>query len=417
MPDEKRTAVPLPPADDPLFRGACRVVAELKRDGHEAWIVGGAVRDLMMGLTPHEYDVTTSATPDQVMKRFRKTIPVGLAFGVVRVRLSNQEYEVATLRADVGHTDGRRPDSVRFTDLREDVTRRDFTMNGLVMDPGTGEVVDLVGGMGDIAGRRIRAIGDPRSRFEEDRLRPLRAVRFAAQTGFELDAGTYDAVRECAPEMRAVSAERIQEELRKLLGAAGPGRGLRLLRDSGILAVVLPDLASAGPEIDTTAATLDRLVGTSLETRWAALLWPLGAAGADAALGRLKHSNHMRQRVTAAIEEAREMAGLPLDDPAAEKRLLRAEGAVEGLAVLEARVAITGADPACVFHARARLAGWGPLDLNPERLLTGNDVMAAGVPRGPAVAEALRVLEDAQLRGEVATRDEALALLRTLIRG
>jgi len=160
---------------------------------------------------------------------------------------------------------------------------------------------------------------------------------------------------------------------------------------------------------------LDRLAATSLETRWAALLWPLGAPGADAALVRLKHSNHVRRRTAAAIEEARALAGLPLADVAAEKRLLRAEGAVEGLAVLEARVAITGADPACVFHARARLAEWGPRDLEPERLLTGNDVMAAGVPRGPAVAEALRVLEDARLRGTITTRDEALALLRTLV--
>jgi poly(A) polymerase len=418
------------PAGEAVFEGAAHVVAVLRDAGHEAWIVGGAVRDLLRGLRPVEYDIATSARPEAVMALFRRTVPVGVQFGVVRVRHRGTEYEVATFRADAGYSDGRRPDAVRFTDLREDVRRRDFTMNGLAMDAATGEVVDLVEGVADLRAGVIRAIGDPRARFAEDRLRPLRAVRFAAQTGFAIEPATLAAVRECAAEVAVVSAERVREELSRTLRSTRPGAGVRLLRDTGLLAVVLPDLRGAGADVgiaaDLTLAgadvgiaadALDALAaaGAGEDARWAALLWELGPDGADGAMARLKQSNRARRATSKAIAAGLAMAGLPFADVAAEKRLLRDEGAIAGLAALAARVEATAGDPRPAACARARLAAWGPGDLDPPRLATGTDVMAAGVAPGPAVARALVALEDAQLRGTVTTREAALEFLQRLV--
>ena len=403
--------VVLPPPDDHLLKGARKVVEVLRGAGHEAWVVGGAARDLAMGVTPKEYDIATSARPDAVIGLFRKTVPVGVQFGVVRVRLMGEEYEVATLRAEEGHSDGRRPDAVRFTDLREDVTRRDFTINGLAMDPFDGEVVDLVGGLDDLREGVVRAIGDARRRFAEDRLRPLRAIRFAARTGFRIDIATFDAIREFATAVTDVSAERVQDEVGKALATPRPGLALRLLHETGILAVVLPEVGAADA-VAAVAGTLDRLAGAPAVALWAALLWPAGAAAASAAMERLRHSNRMRAAVVDAIETGRAAAGLPFDDVVAEKRLLRRDAAASGVPVLEAWLAATGADPAPGRVARARMAAWGREDLFPPRLATGNDAMEAGVPRGPQVASALASLEDEQLRGRVTTREGALEFLR-----
>ena len=179
------------PVGDANFDGAREVVSILRRAGHEAWIVGGAVRDMISGAIPPDYDIATSALPEQIIKLFKKTVLVGVQFGVIRVRLKGFEYEVATFRTDVGYSDGRRPDAVRFTNLFEDVQRRDFSINGLALDPETGEIIDHVGGQQDLKAGVIRAIGDPNQRFSEDHLRPLRAVRFATKTGFQIASGRY----------------------------------------------------------------------------------------------------------------------------------------------------------------------------------------------------------------------------------
>jgi poly(A) polymerase len=404
------TALRLPLPDDEVLRGACTVVRVLRGAGHEAYVVGGAVRDLARGIVPREYDVATSARPEAVMSLFRSTVPVGVQFGVVRVRIRGREYEVATLRAEAGYSDGRRPDSVRFTDLREDVARRDFTMNGLAMDPFTGEVTDFVGGLADIEAGVIRAIGDPLARFGEDRLRPLRAVRFAAQTGFAVEGATYRAVREVAPEVAGVSAERVRDELAKVLASARPGLGLGLLHDTGLLAVVLPEVAGAGG-VPRAVACLDRVAGEGEVAAWAALLSAAGVAAADRTMDRLRHPNRTRRAVVEALRTADAIRGLPLADVAAEKRVLRSDGVAPGLAVLDAWLAAGDEDRAPVRHARARLAEWTRDDLFPARLATGDDAIGAGVPRGPAVASALAALEDEQLRGRVTTREEAVAFL------
>ncbi len=403
------------PLRDPAFAGAREVVRTLRERGHEASVVGGAVRDLVMGIRPREYDIATSARPDQVRDLFRHTIPVGVQFGVVRVRLRGREYEVATYRVDLGYTDGRRPDGVRFAGLREDVLRRDFTMNGLVLDPETGEVADLVGGIQDIRAGVIRAIGEAAQRFTEDRLRPLRAVRFAAQTGFRIEDATWAAVREAAGEVRHVSMERVRDEVHKMLQTARPGLGLRLMHDSGILRAVVPALAEAvGQDAEVPARVLDRLAGREAEVLWAALAWPLGPEGAGRLARGLRHSRRMGDAMRGAAEVGRTIRTLPAPDVVAEKRLLRSPHAPVAIEVLAAWLAETGEEDACVRHARDRLEEWSPQDLFPPRLLTGNDLVAAGIPSGQRIGEVLRALEDAQLRGEVLDRDDAIRFVREI---
>lgn len=411
LPEPRHTQVNLP--QEPGFLGARYVVDTLRRAGHESWIVGGAVRDMVMGLSPEEFDIATSATPEAVMKLFRRTVPVGVRFGVVRVLERNQEYEVATFRADGGYSDGRRPDAVRFTNLEEDVSRRDFTMNGLALDPGTGDVTDLVGGLADIASGTIRAIGDAALRFGEDHLRPLRALRFAAQTGFEVEEATLVAVRAGAGEIGSVSVERIRDELEKILNSRRPGRGLRLARDTGVLREVLPELAGTD---EATAADdiLDALVGSSVDTLWSALFRPLGPTGAAAAMGRLHHSRRMAQAVEGILESTVAIRTLPQEDEAAEKRTLRSPWAKAGLAVEEARLRVTGDDRACIVYASGKLSEWTPSDLFPDRLVTGEDALEAGILGGPAVGDALTAVEDEQLRGNIRSREQALAFLANL---
>ncbi|HQN26648.1 MAG TPA: CCA tRNA nucleotidyltransferase, partial [Syntrophales bacterium] len=216
-----------------LREGAAAIVRALRRAGHEAYWVGGCVRDLIRGIPPADFDIATSATPDEVEGLFPRTVPVGASFGVILVVEDGRPFEVATFRTEGGYADGRRPDTVRFAGAEEDVRRRDFTINGLLMDPETGGVIDRVGGEADLAARLIRTIGDPEARFGEDRLRMLRAVRFAANLDFVLEAETQAAIVRHAPVIAAVSAERIRGELTRILTEGGARRGMELLAATG----------------------------------------------------------------------------------------------------------------------------------------------------------------------------------------
>ncbi|MCX7635675.1 MAG: CCA tRNA nucleotidyltransferase, partial [Syntrophales bacterium] len=210
---------------------AAAIVARLRDHGHEAYFVGGCVRDMIMGAEPEDYDIVTSATPEKVMALFERTIAVGAAFGVVLVIVDGKGHEVATFRTEGGYTNGRHPLAVTFTGIEEDVKRRDFTVNGLFMDPFNGRVVDRVGGIGDIAARLIRTIGNPAERFDEDHLRMLRAVRFAAWLDFAVDPLTLQAIKDGAHHIRRISAERIREELTRIITRRGARRGMELLKD------------------------------------------------------------------------------------------------------------------------------------------------------------------------------------------
>jgi len=399
------------PQGNPVFTGADQIVKRLRDSGHQAWVVGGAVRDLVMGVHPTEFDIATSARPDAVIGLFDRTAPVGIRFGVILVLLHDLEYEVATFRADADYSDGRRPDSVRFTDLREDVLRRDFTMNGLALDTGTGEVTDLVDGIRDIEDGVIRAIGDPFKRFDEDRLRPLRAIRFVAQTGFGVEQNTLAAVRDCASRVVGVSVERIRDEVSKMLGSDRPGAGLRLLEDTGMTTHVLPELLEGAAGAEPVARVLDLLAGNDRETMWAAMFKPLGPSGAGDAMKRFRHSRHGIDAVVGALESSVAIQALPNDDTAVEKRVLRQENTATGLEVLSAWIEATEGDANCINHARKRLSTWSRSDLFPKRLITGEDVIAQGIDKGPDVGAAIKAVEDEQLRSNISTRDDALAFV------
>lgn len=406
----ERTSVALP-IDSGSFRAARRISQILKKAGFEAWIVGGSVRDLIMGLEPHDWDIATSATPDRVLALFDRTIPVGVQFGVVIVRMAGLDFEVATFRADCGYSDGRRPDLVRFTDLREDVLRRDFTVNGLALDADTGEVVDMVGGLADIRDGLIRAIGDPELRFREDRLRELRAVRFAAVTGFAIEPATFLAIRRNAAFVDQVSVERISGEYTKMLQGTDPATGFSLAVESGLLAATIPELSDADQN-RLAVGVLDRLKGSGILLMWAAILAPLDASGAEAVMRRMKQSNRDMAGVSAIIENMRDTEKLPVPDVAVEKRLLRRPWFAEGLRLLQARLSIAGGSMKPVEIAHDLLGRYSDADLNPAALVTGNDVLAAGAASGPGIARTLREIEDGQLCGSITTREQALEFIR-----
>src|SRR5262245_49847564 len=221
---------------------AIEVIKELRRHGHEAYFVGGCVRDMVMKIEPADYDVATSAQPEQIVKIFPRTESIGAQFGVVLVIQKGHPFEVATFRSDEAYIDGRRPTGVVFTDAKQDVLRRDFTINGLLYDPLTREIIDYVNGRVDIEAKIVRAIGDPNARFEEDKLRVLRAIRFGARLGYTVEPANREAVRQMSPKIHQVSNERIRDELTRILTEGQAARGMRMLEESGLREQVLPEL-------------------------------------------------------------------------------------------------------------------------------------------------------------------------------
>jgi poly(A) polymerase len=424
-----------------LRRNAERIVRTLRDAGHEAFFAGGCVRDLVMGVAPHDYDVTTSARPDEVMALFDKTVPVGAAFGVVLVILGGREYEVATFRTEGGYSDGRHPDRVAFSTAEEDVKRRDFTINGLLYDPLDERVIDYVGGRADIERRVVRTIGDPDERFAEDRLRLIRAVRFAARLGFEIDARTFEALVRLAPTVTGVSWERIRDELVKMLTAPNRGLALRLLHKTGLLKAVLPEVdAMAGvaqpdefhPEGDVfehTVLVLDALEAPTPVRALGALLHDVGkpatytevdrirfnnhdvvgAELADAVCKRLRLSNEMRQQVVDVVRNHMRFMHAPEMREAKLKRLLRRETFDDELAVHKADCLASHGDMTVYDFLVGKQAELPPEVIRPARLITGHDLIAAGYEPGPLFGEILDAVEDLQLEGALTSRDEALA--------
>src|SRR5262245_48605939 len=222
---------------------AIEIVFELRTHGHEAYFVGGCVRDMVMEIEPADYDIATSATPDEVTAILPRTETIGAQFGVVLVIKRGHPFEVATFRSDEAYIDGRHPTGVVFTNAKQDVLRRDFTINGLLYDPLTGDVIDYVNGRADIHARIVRAIGDPYARFEEDKLRILRAIRFGARLGYTIEPETWRAVCAMAPKIHQVSSERVREELTRILTEGQAAHGMRMLHDSGLRSQVLPEVA------------------------------------------------------------------------------------------------------------------------------------------------------------------------------
>jgi poly(A) polymerase len=470
---------------------ATHVIQTLRQHGLQAYLVGGCVRDLLLGREPKDYDVATDATPQQVMTIFPETYAVGAQFGVVLVPQTSEAekqvlhrhsapvrndisgekaagsrgpefvpgdssmpgdsskrgcVEVATFRSDIGYSDGRHPDEVRFSrDPREDVARRDFTINGMMLDPVTGEVLDFVGGRKDLDAGIIRAIGDPELRFAEDKLRMLRAVRFAARFEYTIDAATFTAIQKVAPQIDVVSRERVRDELTRMLTEGHASRAFRLLDDSGLLPHVLLEISAMKgvqqppefhPEGDVfihTLLLLDNLPQPCpLTLAWGALLHDVGKPPTFRVAERIRFDDHVDVGVKMAEEICR---GLRFSNDDTEqilalvknhmrfghatrmsestlKKFLRLPRFDEHLALHRADCLASHGGLATYDFVRQKRDETPPDVMRPQPLVTGDDLIAAGHRPGPKFREILGAVEDAQLEGRLSSRDQALEFVQ-----
>ncbi|MBX6313773.1 MAG: CCA tRNA nucleotidyltransferase [Isosphaeraceae bacterium] len=426
---------------------ATEVVRRLRQAGFQAYWAGGCVRDLLLGLQPSDYDVATDATPEQVKALFRRTVAVGESFGVVRVLgpPGAGEVEVATFRSDREYLDGRRPESVIFSTPQADAERRDFTINGMFLDPETGAVIDYVGGREDLQHRVLRAIGDPATRFAEDKLRLLRAVRFAARFDLSIEPATRAALVAMAGQVRVVAAERIAQELRRMLVHPTRARAMDLAFETGLVAAILPPLVPmkglhqgkpAQPEGDLwdhTLLVLDYLPrDPSFPLAFAALLHDVGKPLTKGrqngrvtfhnheVVGRriaeelcrdLRLSNAERERVTWLVEYHQALGRAKELREAKLKRLLAMPGIEELLALHRADALATDGDTShvdyCEWYLREQPAG----PINPPPLLTGRDLVRHGLTPGPHFATLLEQAREAQLNRVIQSKREALEWL------
>ncbi len=394
-----------------LDPGAVLLLDALHGAGHAAYAVGGCVRDSLLGLDPHDWDLCTSARPEQVMALFgeEKCIPTGLQHGTVTVKQGGRLYETTTFRTEGAYSDGRHPDAVCFVpDVREDLARRDFTINAMAYSAEEG-LIDPFGGRGDLAAHLVRAVGEPERRFEEDALRILRLYRFAARFGFAIDPATGAAARALGPHLDCVSAERIQEELLKLLAAPRPGSYL----EPAVLAVILPELEpEKQPEqFAELCRTIDRIEPTAenVPARLAALLCPLGEAGARKALRKLKCSNALTDEVTA-LE--RETPGTPNTTLTVQAKRLLGRYELPTIQRLTALCSARHPEQAEAFAAlRAeaeRLTAENACCRVSQLAVNGRDLMAAGVRPGPGLRQVLNALLEAVITGQTPNEKDAL---------
>jgi poly(A) polymerase len=426
----------------------------LQSAGFQAFLAGGCVRDLLLGREPADYDVATSATPEQVLKLFPDGVTVGAQFGVILVPREGVKVEVATFRSDVGYTDGRHPDQVVFANSpEEDVKRRDFTINGLVMRHNTGEILDFVDGQADLQAGIIRAIGEPDRRFAEDKLRMLRAVRFAARFGYEIEHKTFAAIRKHPREISQVSAERIRDELTKLLTEGAARSGFELLDSCWLLSVVLPEIAATRgveqppqfhPEGDVWIHTLLMLeglpAGCSATLAWGVLLHDVGKpatfrsaketgdrirfdghvevglAIAKQILRRLRFSNDETEQILSLVELHMKFKDVGRMRPATLKRFVRLPRFAEHLA-LHRLDCLSSHRNLEAYEFVMDFLRTTPADVvRPARLVTGEDVLDLGYKPGPIVGKILAAIEEAQLNGELASREEAISFVNNKFR-
>ncbi|MBS0205203.1 MAG: CCA tRNA nucleotidyltransferase [Planctomycetes bacterium] len=401
---------------------AADVVRQLRAAGHTALFAGGCVRDLLLGRPAKDYDVATTATPDQVRNLFghKKTLPVGASFGVIIV-LGPREagpVEVATFRTEGPYHDGRRPVSVAFCTPEEDAQRRDFTINGMFYDPVDARVLDFVGGEADLAARVVRAIGDPHERVREDKLRMLRAVRFTAILEFTLDETTASAVREMASQLVVVSAERIAQELKKMLVDPHRRRAMELCDSVCLLPLILPELNrelrddSAHELTLRMLALLDR---PSFELALAALLHALPAKPVVYDIcRRLKLSNEETDRITWLVGHQDDLANAPAQSLAQLKRTLAHPHRDELLSLLRVKLLAREADLQPVLFCDEYLARTPQSVIDPPPLITGDTLKTLGMPPSPAFKQLLETIRDAQLNDEIASPEQAVEMARRL---
>lgn len=399
-----------------LRDAALAVVKRLRDQGHEAFWAGGCVRDMLLGHDPTDYDVATDAPPQRIVELFRHTRQVGASFGVVMVRQGRHWIETATFRSDHDYADGRHPERVEFTTAEQDAARRDFTVNGMFYDPLEERVIDYVNGQADLKDGLIRAIGEPSRRFAEDHLRMLRAVRFAERLQFEIEPATADAIRAHAEQIVRISPERIREELEKMFTRPRRGHALRRTFDVNLLGCLWPDSGWDAPQVELAGRVLDGLrPDADFTLSFAAMLHDRSPREVARVGGALRCSNDQisdaRWLVTHldAIEQC-EILSLP-----AFKKLM-AHARFGDLLDLHAAVCRARAIPLDAnAHARQRAADIPQDEVAPPPLITGEDLIAAGLAPGPAFKTILETLYDEQLDNRLKTREDALQKMRQII--
>ncbi len=453
---------------------AAEIVRALRAHGYQAYLAGGCVRDLLLGREPADYDVATDAIPRQVMQLFPETYAVGEQFGVVLIPQDQEAeesvasgdpstssgqalprpihrckttVEVATFRSDLGYSDGRHPDEVRFSkDPREDAQRRDFTINGMMLDPETDDVLDFVGGRNDLKAGIIRAIGEPEHRFTEDKLRMLRAVRFAARFDYQIAPATMQAIQKLAPMIHQVSCERIREELTKMLTEGQARRAFELLDITGLLQQVLPEIAAMKgveqppqyhPEGDVfvhTLLLLDKLPANASKTlAWGALLHDVGKPPtfrvapdrirfdghvevgvrmAAEICRRLRFSNHETEQILALVDHHMRFGQVQRMNQSTLKKFLRLPAFDEHLELHRIDCLSSHGQLDAYEYAREQLRSMPPAAIRPQLLVTGGDLIAAGYEPGPRFKEILSAIEDAQLEGHLTSREAAMDYVR-----
>ena len=441
---------------------ATAIIRTLRERGHLAYLAGGCVRDQVLGREPADYDVATDATPQQVMEIFPQTFAVGAQFGVVLVRFPERgrvapataggapalqsAIEVATFRSDLGYSDGRHPDEVRFTkDPQEDVRRRDFTINGLLLDPITNEVLDFVLGRADLNDGIIRTIGDPEHRFAEDKLRMLRAVRFAARFEYRIDPATLAAIQRLAAQIHQVSRQRVRDELTKMLTEGHARRAFELLDQSGLLNEVLPEISRMKgveqppqfhPEGDVfvhTMLLLEKLsAGCSRTLAWGALLHDVGKpptfrvadrirfdghvdVGVKMAAEicrRLRFSNDDTSQILALVDNHMRFGGAPRMKESTLKKFLRLPAFEEHLELHRMDCLSSNGITESYEYAREKSRTMPPEAIRPRPLITGRDLIEAGYVPGERFKTILEAVEDAQLEGRLTSREAAMKFVR-----
>src|SRR5437879_1841233 len=448
---------------------AISIARTLHDQGYQAYLVGGCVRDLLLGREPGDYDIATDATPEQVMRIFPQTYAVGAQFGVVLVPMAEdpsvtsvvdqadvnhrrhrgKTVEVATFRSDIGYSDGRHPDQVRFSkDPRQDVQRRDFTINGLLLDPLKNEVLDFVGGRKDLDAGIIRAIGEPELRFAEDKLRMLRAVRFTARFGYSIEPQTSAAIQKLAPQIHQVSRERVRDELTKMLTEGQARRAFLLLDETGLLHELLPEIeAMKGveqppqfhPEGDVfvhTLLLLEKLRHSCPPTlAWGALLHDVGKPPtfrvapdrirfdghvdvgvkmAQEICRRLRFSNEDTDQILALVANHMRFGDIERMKESTLKKFLRLPRFEEHLELHRLDCQSSHGDLTSYNYIREKLSSIPPEIMRPQPLIGGDDLIAAGYQPGPRFKQILSTIEDSQLEGRLHSKEEALALVRQL---
>jgi len=444
-----KKVIKIKPFESELFDIARHLVTQLKNAGYKAFCVGGCTRDMLMNVPPREYDITTSATPDEVSRIFSHTIPVGVSFGVILVLMGHYRFEVATFRKDEGYSDSRHPDYVTYsTEEEEDVLRRDFTINGMLYDPIGEEAIDFVGGLDDIGDGIIRTIGIPYQRFDEDKLRLMRAVRFASRYGFAVERDTYGALKELASRINLVSAERIRDELVKIITQRNPGDGLKLLRETGLLRYILPEVdimhgveqpPEFHPEGDVfthTCFVLDKIYENtgglaSPELAMAGLLHDvgkpptfsvsdrirfnghdkLGAEMSREICRRLKFSNKQTELIFELVRDHLKFKDVFYMKKSTLKRFIGQPDFEEHMVLHLADCLASHGSTEAYDFVMQKFDEFRDEEIKPEPLIGGKELIEMGYTPGPIFTEILSFVEEAQLEGEIQNADEARKLV------